>query len=331
MSALPPGTAMQPVTLVVHADWSSSPHKRWMARAARREKGRYHIASPQQVGELRTLIPRLVAEIGTGGCALLGFDFPIGLPLRYAEQVGVRDFLGLLPLLGRGDWSDFYSVAERAEQVSLRRPFYPLRPGRKGQARLEHLLEGLGLATLGDLRRRCELPQVARRAAAPLFWTVGGQQVGKAAICGWSEVLGPALGSGDDVAIWPFSGPLFRLLQRGRVVIAETYPAEVYGHLGVTFAHRKVKSGKRVQADRRSNAQALLNWARAAKVSFSPGLQAELVDGFGSSADGEDRFDATVGLLGMLNVLLKRRSTGEPQDDAICKIEGWILGQAAYS
>jgi hypothetical protein len=316
-------------TLVAHADWSAHPEKRWMARAILRGDGHYAANAPELVGELGTLVERLVAQAGPRGCVLLGFDFPIGLPARYAERTRIRDFLTLLPKLGHGDWFEFYTVAERPNRISLRRPFYPQFSRRKGEARLNHLLDGLGVQ-MADLRRRCEGARPGRRAASPLFWTVGGQQVGKAAISGWKDVLGPALRSDLDVAVWPFSGSLFKLFRPGCVVIAETYPAEFYTHLGVRFSanRRGEKSGKRVQPDRAANAPVLLAWARAAHVRLAPALRAELQDGFGTSADGEDRFDATVGLLGMLNVVLKRRSPGEPDDEVVHRIEGWILGQA---
>jgi len=300
-----------------------------MARATG-QGGLYRAHAPELVGEPATLLHRLKERAGQDGCVLLGFDFPIGLPLHYAEGAGVRDFLSLLPQLGRGDWSDFYLPAERPDQVNWRRPFYPLRARQKGQARICHLLAGLGLETVNDLRRRCELAQAGRRAASPLFWTVGGQQVGKAAINGWRDVLGPALRSSEmDVAIWPFAGGLFDVLRPGRVVIAETYPAEFYTHLGVRFVHRPgERSGKRVRQARAASAPPLFAWARAARVRLAPALQAQLREGFGLSADGEDRFDAVVGLFGMLNVVLQRRPPGDPTEDDINKIEGWILGQA---
>ena len=54
-----------------------------------------------------------------------------------------------------------------------------------------------------------------------------------------------------------------------------------------------------------------------------------LRSGFGPTAAGEDPFDAAAGLVGMLNVLFGHRLPGEPADDQIRRIEGWILGQAA--
>ena len=47
---------------------------------------------------------------------------------------------------------------------------------------------------------------------------------------------------------------------------------------------------------------------------------------FGARNDGEDRFDAVVGLLGMLDVVLGNLPSGEPEDDTT-RVEGWILGQ----
>jgi hypothetical protein len=55
------------------------------------------------------------------------------------------------------------------------------------------------------------------------------------------------------------------------------------------------------------------------------GSPAEVQDGFGSGADGEDRFDALVGLIGMLEVLATGR---EPTVGPDPRVEGWILGQA---
>jgi hypothetical protein len=52
-----------------------------------------------------------------------------------------------------------------------------------------------------------------------------------------------------------------------------------------------------------------------------------ILDGFGPSPEGEDPFDATVGLLGMINVSLGYKPPGEPDDKVTRKIEGWIFGQ----
>lgn len=315
------------LTLVAHADWSVGEKKRWLAVAVRLPDGGFRVYAPIQVGDPGALLTRLQNEAGRPGCVLAGFDFPIGLPVHFARLAGISDFLTLLPALGQEEWSEFYLPARKPEEISLRRPFYPSRPG---EARQIHLLNKLQATSIDQLRRRCELPHPHRRAACPLFWTLGGQQVGKAAITGWRELLVPALGSlAPEAAIWPFSGVLEELLQPGRLVLAECYPGETYHRLGVTFSRsrRGARSGKRVQGDRIRNAPALLDWAERANLALSEELQESILSGFGPSPDGEDPFDAVVGLFGMLDIVLGSRSLAEPQDEEIRRIEGWIFGQ----
>lgn len=304
--------------LVAHADWSAHPGKRWLAAARLMPAGGYAAGAPQPVGEPDALIERLLAAAG-GGAVLLGLDLPVGLPAAYTRCAGVDDFPALLPQLGRGDWADFYCPAERPQDISLRRPFYPARPG---GARRQHLLEGLGLA-LDELLRRCDRRTAERPAAAALFWTLGPQQVGKAAIAGWRDLLAPGLASGR-LALWPFAGCLEDALRPGWVVAAETYPAECYRHLGV-----RLTGSKRSPEARRQAGPTLLAWSRDAGVALEPTLAEQIAGGFGARADGEDRFDAVVGLFGMLNVVLGRRAPGEPPDGDVRRVEGWILGQTA--
>ena len=308
---------MQPA-LVGHADWSTGPEKRWLAAAVLRADGRYRLASTVRVGPLDDFWWSLD---DTGERALLGFDFPLGLPRAYAERAGIDDFVAVLPRLGEGRWRHFYDVASEPAEIRLERPFYPARPG--GRRRRE-LLDGLGLAEWSDLLRRCDERSATRGAACALFWTLGGSQVGKAASAGWRDLLAPALRAGLDVALWPFQGPLDELLARHRFVVAETYPAEVYGHLDLTLRRH---GGKRSQHARRQATTLLLSKLRELGIEAETAAHVEIEDGFGAGADGEDRFDAVVGLLGMLNVVLGRRPSGEPDDPVVRRIEGWILGQ----
>lgn len=305
-----------PPALVGHADWSVDPGKRWLALATRRADGRYRARSPQPVGHLGSLLARIGDE-ARDGHALLGFDFPIGLPAAYAARAGATDFRAAV----EGFDDRFYAVAERPDEISLAKPFYPMRPGGR---RRQQLLDGLGLASWSDLLRRCDRRSATRRAACAIFWTQGAQQVGKAAITGWRDLLAPALRAGIDLALWPFDGPLEELLARRRLVVAETYPAEVYGHLGLDL-----RGGKQQRQVRRSNATALIASAKALAVQLERALAFEIGDGFGARADAEDRFDAVVGLLGMLGVVLGRRASGDPDDPVVRRIEGWILGQTA--
>jgi hypothetical protein len=260
-------------------------------------------------------LKRLEAETGDGPI-LLGFDFPIGLPRAYAKQKGIEDFV-----VGLTSFEDqFYDVATRLDELGPKRPFYPYSPGGRSK---RHLVEGLNL-TWRELLRRCDRASGTRPEACALFWTHGPKQVGKAAITGWRDLLTPALRDGLDLGLWPFDGRLDELLARHRFVVAETYPAEFYRHLGLDL-----KGGKGEQTVRRCNAPPLLARANAAGIELDPVLRAQIEDGFGADRRGDDRFDAVIGLFGMLNVVLCRRPAGDPDDDDVRRLEGWILGQAA--
>jgi hypothetical protein len=286
-----------------------------------RDDGYYHLLPPEPVGELDEFPPRLKALAGESETTVLGLDFPIGLPAAYAAAAGIDDFLDALPCLGRSDWAEFYAVAEMPEQISLRRPFYPARPGGSSH---EQLLHGLGLRAADDLYRRCERCTPDRGAASPLFWTLGAKQVGKSAISGWRDLLVPALSEyGINFAIWPFAGNLRDLIRERSFVVVESYPAEAYRHLNFP------RSGwsKREPADRRARGIEILIWAAQRPVICDSRLVEQIQSGFGDGPEGEDPFDAVVGLLLMIDVVLNYRSEGVPQDDVIHRVEGWIFGQ----
>lgn len=309
----------EPPRLVVHADWSVDARRRWLCRAVLGGDGRYRVFAPEPVGPLDRYFDDLATQAG-GGAILAGFDFPIGLPETYARKAGIRNFLKLLPRLGGGPWSDFYEVAALRREIALRRPFYPARPG--GTKR-DHLVRGLGLGDFSDLMRRCDGATGDRPAANAIFWTLGAKQVGKATIVGWRDTIVPALRAGrHDIAIWPFSGPL--RFTPGGIMVVEAYPAEFYGHLGLREGPRW---SKRTQVGRSAKAAPILAWVRRAGVTLAQELRNALKAGFSPAADGEDRFDAVVGTLGQLGVVLGQRPPGDPPDSAIQRIEGWILGQ----
>jgi len=288
-----------------------------MAIARLQPDGKYFAGATREVGPLASLWAR-AEETAASGPVLAGFDFPIGLPRAYAYQAEITDFLTALKAFD----DQFYTVASLPNQIGLSQPFYPMAPG---GCLKQHLLAGLGVARWSDLLRRCERPTDKGPAACALFWTLGGQQVGKAAIVGWRQLLAPALRDGLDLGLWPFQGSLDELLARHRFVVAETYPAEFYRHLGLNL-----KGGKRKQGVRQANAPALVAWAKSEGVHLDRELVDEIEDGFGSGASGDDRFDAVVGLFGMVNVVLGRRPSGEPDDDdMVRRVEGWILGRTA--
>ena len=305
-----------PFERLVHSDWSTTAGKRWLTEA-HRTPGGWMVDKPRPVGSIQHFLD----DVFDGPQPIVcGFDFPIGMPERYGHATGFNGYLEALSHFGEGRWSDFYRVAEKPEEISLARPFYPRVSS--SAVRQVHLFDALEAGSMDDLRRRCERATSDRRAACSIFWTLGGNQVGKAAISGWQEVVAPARRRG--ALVWPFDGTLSELAEKGRPVIAETYPGDAYSHIGVRFA---AGWSKRRQDDRRKATLGLANACETSAISLTPSMTAAIADGFGTSSDGEDRFDAAVGLFGMIEVVEGRRRERPPLEDEVLRWEGWILGQ----
>ena len=310
--------------LAAHADWSVDARKRWMALARRGADASgggpaWRIAAPVPVGEVATLFARLL-NMAAGGPVALGVDLPLGLPRAYAAGLGVPDFPAFLR--GLAATPAFFEVCATLDEVSAARPFYPRR-GRAGMTRTAHAA-ALGLASAAGLSRACDRATAERPAGAPLFWTLGANQSGKAAIAAWRDLLLPAWAAGVPVRLWPFDGPFRSLLAPGAIALAETYPAEALRQLGL-----RMGGSKRRQADRVTLGPALLDACRRVGALPDDTLTAAALDGFGASAAGEDRFDCLLGLLCVIAVLDGHRPDGAPPDPAIRRWEGWVLGQTA--
>jgi hypothetical protein len=118
---------------------------------------------------------------------------------------------------------------------------------------------------------------------------------------------------------------LAELLAMSEVVATETYPAECYHRLGLAGPEIG-RWSKRRQSDRAAKVPVLLAWAERTRVTLDPALREAITEGFGTRPDGEDPFDAVVGLFGMLNVVLGFEPSGIPDDEQVRRVEGWILG-----
>lgn len=303
--------------LAAHADWSIDPRKRWITIAHRLACG-WVLTAPEPVGDPVGLPERLL-QLADGGAVALGADLPIGVPRAYAASRPDTDFLSFLRSTDR--MPDFFRVCATLDEVSLERPFYPAR-GVRGMTRLSHA-QALGFADATGLSRTCDRATAERPAGAPLFWTLGANQSGKAAISAWQTLILPNL-TGGRLRLWPFEGPLLSLLAPGSVALAETYPAEALRHLGL-----RLRGSKRRQTDRIILADALL--AAMERLSAAPdtAMARAARDGFGADAAGEDRFDSVLGVLAVLNVLAGNRPDSAPADSWIQRWEGWVLGQTA--
>lgn len=306
--------------LVVHADWSKDAAKRWMCVIAHRDGG-WQADAPEPVGPPDTLLDRLLLR-AEGAAVALGIDCPLGLPRSYVARhlPAGGNFPAFLKTLNPD--AAFFDVAADVADVSAARPFYPAR-GVAGMTRLSHA-RALGLADAGALCRACDRATAERPAGAPVFWTLGANQSGKAAIAAWRALIIPGLAAARPMRLWPFDGAFRDLAEPGTVVLAETYPAEAMAQLGLKRA-----GSKRRQADR----MAYGTFARAAMARLGVGigacLDAALACGFGADSAGEDRLDCLLGALCVLSVVTGVRNDFVPSDCWVTAWEGWVLGQSS--
>jgi hypothetical protein len=314
--------------IIAHADWGKDPRKRQVAtariRVGARGETRYVVDSLGPAREVENANGGLLHDLRAEallGQLMIGFDFPIGLPLAYASAAGIASFPQFLGVIGAPPWDEFEVVARRPEEITLHRPFYP---GAPGGASREHLRRALGL-TETELRRRCE-----GNDAETLFWTLGSKQVGKGALAGWRLLAAAQRDPG--IALWPFAGSLPDLLDGGsRMVAAETYPREYYQYAR-TPGPSHTRWSKRRRADRLALVPGILAWAGTLGVGWDRRIRDRVGAGFSGGPNGEDEFDAVIGLLAMISVVTGALPPGEARGDpAICTVEGWILGRPASS
>ena len=318
--------------LALHADWSWHPSKRWMTCALWQD-GAWHAEAPEPVGDTGSLLHRLRA-MAQGGRVAFGIDCPLGLPRAYAGlYAGLHDdFRGFLA--GLDDMPEFLQVCHSLDQLSGRRPFYPQR-GLRGMSRAAHAA-ALGLPDAAALSRVCDRATATRPAGAPVLWTLGANQSGKAAIAAWRDLVLPALREAPErLHLWPFDGDVAAWGRTpalpGQLLLAETYPAEALDQLGLRLRNGTLRGSKRRQGDRAALADALRTLFDQLQVRLSVRLGNELEGGFGADANGEDRFDSVLGLTCMLSVLAGHRSDHLPDDPWVHAWEGWVMGLGGTS
>jgi hypothetical protein len=279
---------------IIAIDWGATPAKRQLCRAVLRGK-RYSVERPEPVPDPTKL------ELPAG--ALIGFDCPLGLPREYGAISGLTSFRQALATFGQGDFARFYDVATTAAEISIERPFYPTKSA--GSSR-DDLKRRLGEAAFA--LRPCD----RATGAGPLFWLVGAKQCGRSSLSVWRDVLTPKL---DTLALWPFDGPLDRLLASGKPVVAEIYPT----YLGKTLGLDVVS--KRDPVDRAKVGAALVQSVAGIDL---VAVRELLLTGFGTSPAGEDAFDATLAAIALVK-LVQAGPLPEPPPEAR-SLEGWILG-----
>lgn len=299
---------------LLHADWSLSPSKRWYAEARHRE-GLWQIRDPVRIDNIHVWRDEVLL-LPSQGATLAGFDFPIGVPKSWAVQTDVTSFRSWLDVLESSRWQAFFDTAGTREEISLTRPFYP-RHARKGMKQSD-LTQALNVESFDALRRACERDMSGRKPC-PLFWTLGANQVGKAAQTGWQDVVRPAVAEG--AALWPFDGELTTLAQTRHCILCETWPTLAARLMGAELSARQ---SKRRQTDRVVACRRLMN--TKLPVEWQTLAKASLLSGFGERAAGEDAFDALLGLLMMVAVVEGQLPVSSTLLSEARDVEGWILG-----
>lgn len=125
-----------------------------------------------------------------------------------------------------------------------------------------------------------------------MFWTLGGNQVGKAAICGWQEVVQPARRAG--ALLWPFEGALPSLAGAGTLVIfMRPIRRRLMGTSVSSFAAGPASRTRLIGASSVRHSSR----CREHGVQLADAMYDAINDGFGPRKSGEDPFDAAMGLL----------------------------------
>lgn len=302
-----------PSAVVIHADWSKDEKKR-IAAVARIEPTGGRIVRLAPFHEIFTDLEMLWHDVPT----VIGFDFPIGVPAHYGRRLPFDNFRSFLFGLDDPAFETLSAPALHRSDISLARPFYPARPG---GTRMDHLFEGLQ-AQRADLFRKCDLATSERPAACCLFWTLGANQVGRAAVSGWG-LLRQLVGLGD-LALWPYDGSFKALMSTRPLTVVETYPAESCRQIGLRIPRLW---SKRRREDRQGFSPYLVDFCKRHQFDMNWEVARMVANGFDQGKLGEDYFDAFVGLLGMIDVVKGASQEGALHDAGIRDWEGWILGQ----
>jgi hypothetical protein len=84
---------------------------------------------------------------------------------------------------------------------------------------------------------------------------------------------------------------------------------------------------KRRQDNRQARTGRFRGWVKASNATLAPELLARIRNGFGDAATGEDTFDATAGMISMIDALQLPGRHLAPDIRAVLTVEGWILGE----
>lgn len=300
---MPPELKKHPYPrFLVSADWSKEPGKRAVYVADLREHRIFREArSDWRFDSLMALAEELSAE----GSVLVGVDVVLGVPRSYWNLVHDDSRCGqpssFVDWLGRlGCNQEFFDPANTAENHEQWRVDLPWFHVPKGKGTLNAFKEG---ADDGFLRL------IDRSTGAKPLFAVSGipGTVGSGTRDFWQE-LAVALAGERSFAIWPFEGPLSRMLNTGGVVLAETYPGLAYGAALAealpTARVRVTKTGKKHQRHHACDALVRTDWAKACELDLG---------GLAAARRNDDDFDALMTAAAVLRCGLDDIPLVDPQ------------------
>lgn len=314
---------------IYHADWSVGAKGRWKVHARRINDGNngWCIDDMSPVGDIAPFINQLCQD-GQTKTIWLGLDFPLGLCRAWYEKSGFENFASVQDWLSTPQGQGFFDICDDQSQITPNRPFYPARAGAKGSVKRAHLASGLGVDAFSNLHRTCEKATSTRNEAAVPFWTLGANQVGKAMLHGWQNLLLPGRDCGFH--IWPFDGDLARLSQTPGTTLIETYPAEIYGWLGLhEMTLPSGRFAKSRQDARRDAIAHLMPMLESWGIVMEPSLYQRIANGIDNAHGKDDAFDALIGVIGLIMIAMGKRAENLSDTAMIRDQEGWIIGQFA--
>ena len=250
------------------------------------------------------------------GPVLIGIDAAIGFPasswqsLHDSRQSSPRTFADFL--LGSSVPADFFQPVARPEEWSPQRPFIRPPSGRWSlQAFIDASHEGL-------------YRQIDKQLHAnPIFVTSGiPGSVGSGTRALWQELI--ELKHSSAFRVWPFHGPLAKLLKGNDPVIAEIYPKACYGiALAESLPAPLLSIAKTKEHARRETVAEFRksDWLTRQRVTITD---------FDAAMANEDDFDALLSAAALTRILLEDAPFESPETtDNVA--EGGVLGAASLT
>ena len=216
------GLTTSSVPYFLSADWSKRPDKRSVYLADCRKPRVRRCEPPPGLGWDLDALLRRAQDLARDGPVLVGIDVVLGVPKGYwasmrDKQRRRRPETLVDWLRGLDPSGEFFETVNEPDQWRVDRPWFKVAKGIGARTRFTSQVEG-------GMRRRIDVAT----GGNPLFAVAGMPgTVGAGTREVWKELI-PHLSDDREFAIWPFEDSLNCLLDKGGVVLCETYPRLAY-------------------------------------------------------------------------------------------------------